>query len=158
MTLGTNLLLALLWAALIGPFTPANLLVGFVIGFVILLACGGKKGGRPRYVRHTKATFVLTFFTIYELIQANIRVAIYTVSSLRSLRPAVLEVPLQPDLTDAEITLLSTLITLTPGTLTLDVADDRSALYVHFMHVDDTDAAIDAIKRGFERRILEVTR
>lgn len=157
MSLGTNLLLALLWAALIGPFSPANLLVGFILGFGVLKLCS-RKESQPEYVRRTWATLLLATFTIYELIVANVRVAIQTLSRLSRLKPAILRVPLEPGLTDTEITLLSSLITLTPGTLTLDVTDDRSALFIHFMHVDDVEEAIASIKYGFERRILEVTR
>lgn len=157
MTLGTNFLLAVLWAVLIGPFTPSNLLIGFVLGYVVLRICGGWRD-RPTYIRRVWAAAALGAFTVYELIVANMRVAWYTISSLEPLRPAVLEAPLEPGLSDGEITLLATLVTLTPGTLTLDVADDRSALYIHFMHVDDADRCIAGIKEGFERRILEVTR
>lgn len=157
MTLGTNLLLAVLWASLIGPFSASNLLVGTIVGYVFLRLCGGRTA-TPTYVRRVLAILKLSVFTVKELIVANIRVAWYTVSNLRTLRPAVLRVPLEPESTDAEITLLSTLITLTPGTLTIDVAEGRDALFVHVMHVDDTAETIREIKQGFERRILEVTR
>lgn len=157
MTLGTNLLLAVLWAALIGPFTPWNVALGFLIGFVVLRLCR-PRGNRPPYARRSLAVLSLAGFTVYELLLANLRVARYTVSHLGTLRPAVLAVPLQPDLSDGEITLLSMLVTLTPGTLTLDVARDRKKMFVHFMHVDDAEQAIRAITEGFERRILEVTR
>ncbi|MGP1272034.1 MAG: Na+/H+ antiporter subunit E [Phycisphaerales bacterium] len=157
MTLGTNLLLALLWAAVIGPFTPANMMVGFVVGYAAMRACSSRVD-RPVYVRRIVAAVVLLFYTAWEIVLANLRVAWYTVSPLRPLRPAVLRVPIQSGMTDGEITLLSGLITLTPGTLTLDVSPDRSALYVHYMHVDDVDAAIESIKHGFERRVLEMTR
>jgi len=58
---------------------------------------------------------------------------------------------------DAGITLLSNLITLTPGTLTLEVAKDRSQLFVHVMNVGDVAAFRRSIQTGFERRILELT-
>ena len=61
-------------------------------------------------------------------------------------------------MTDPEITLLANLITLTPGTLTLDVSADKRQMFVHFMHVDDPAEAVQEIKSGFERRILEATR
>lgn len=60
--------------------------------------------------------------------------------------------------TDLEITLLANLITLTPGTLTLDVAPDRKSLYVHAMFVDDPEQIRAEIKNGMERRLLEVMR
>ncbi len=157
MTLGINLLLALMWASIIGPFSPANLGFGFVIGYVVLRVAAGRNS-RPRYVRQVLATLRLLAFTAVEILIANIRVARYTISSLRTLQPAVLTVPLEDDLTDAEVTLLSILVTLTPGTLTLDVLGENDSMLIHFMHVEDPHESIREIKEGFERRILEVTR
>ena len=54
--------------------------------------------------------------------------------------------------------MLANLITLTPGTLTLDVAPDRKSLYVHAMFVDDPEQIRAEIKNGMERRLLEVMR
>jgi multicomponent Na+:H+ antiporter subunit E len=75
------------------------------------------------------------------------------------MRPGVIAIPLNAR-TDVEITLLANLITLTPGTLSLDVSADRSVLYIHVMYIDndDIDAVRRKIKEGFERRILEVLR
>lgn len=157
MNFGINLLLALLWASIIGPFTPANFAVGFLVGYTVLLLCSGN-GQIPRYSRQVVASIQLTVFTIVELVNANVRVAWYTVSRLSSLQPAVLRVPLEEDLTDAEVTLLAILVTLTPGTLTLDVLGNNEAMLIHFMHVDDPEKSIREVKDGFERRILEVTR
>ncbi|MEL6795579.1 MAG: Na+/H+ antiporter subunit E [Planctomycetota bacterium] len=157
MSLGINLLLALLWASIMGPFSPANLGVGFVFGYIVLRVVGGR-GSRPRYVRQVLATLRLAGFTAVEIVIANVKVAYYTVSRLRNLKPAVLTIPLEKDATDTEVTLLAILVTLTPGTLTLDVIGNNEAMLIHFMHVDDRDEAIREIKQGFERRILEVTR
>jgi multicomponent Na+:H+ antiporter subunit E len=166
MMLVANLLLALAWASLIGPFSPANIVVGFAIGFVVLLvvtgggslAGGAGAGQGSSYFRRSWALVMLIVFAVVELVIANIKVAWYTVTSLRGLRPAVLEIPLEPDLADEEITLLAALITLTPGTLTLDVSEDRRSMFVHFMHVNDAEAEIRSVKEGFERRILAATR
>lgn len=156
MMLTANILLALLWAALTGSFTLLNVAFGFVAGLAVLAWVG--RGRRSGYAHRVVACATLIGFAVYELILANLRVAWYTISNLRDLKPAVLGVPLTEDLSDLEITLLSTLVTLTPGTLTLDLAHDRRRLFVHFMHVNDPDEAIWQIKDGFERRILEVTR
>ena len=55
-------------------------------------------------------------------------------------------------------TFLANSITLTPGTLGLDVSEDRKTLYVHSMWVDDPDEVRREIKQGFERRVLELMR
>jgi multicomponent Na+:H+ antiporter subunit E len=54
---------------------------------------------------------------------------------------------------DAEILLLSMLINITPGSLTLDLSEDRRTLYVHVMHMRSADASRREIKDGYERRV-----
>ena len=49
-------------------------------------------------------------------------------------------------------------ITLTPGTLSLDVSADRSVLYIHAMYIHDVGRFKKEIKQGLERRLLEVLR
>jgi len=73
--------------------------------------------------------------------------------------PAVVAVPLDAE-TDFEITLLANFITLTPGTLSIDVSKDRKTLYVHEVYVEggDTDKVRNQIKNGFEKKILKITR
>lgn len=157
MILAANIAMAVLWAVLVGPFSPANLLVGFVVGFIALrLMTAASK--TSTYAFQSVAVIDLIIFTLWELIKANFKVAWHTVASLSHLRPAILAIPIKDDTTDTEIMLLSNLITLTPGTLTLDVSEDRSKLYVHYMHVGDADSEILAVKRGFERRVRAATR
>ncbi len=152
-----NLLLALLWASTIGPFTPANVGVGFVVGFVVLLLAS-PPGSRDGYSQKFFAAARFLVFLIWELVRANLLVAWWTISPLGRLKPAVLIVPIEEGLTDAEIATLANVITLTPGTLTLDVTPDRRALLVHYMHAPDHEAARREIIDGFQRRLLEVTR
>lgn len=152
-----NVLLALLWASTIGPFTPANVAVGFVVGFVVVML-SSPRGSRESYSRKVFATIRFLVYLLWELVRANGLVAWWTVSPLRRLRPAIVYVPIAPDMTDAEIATLANVITLTPGTLTLDVTEDRRALRVHCMHAPDHDAVRREIRDGFHRRLLEVTR
>jgi multicomponent Na+:H+ antiporter subunit E len=73
--------------------------------------------------------------------------------------PGVVAIPLDAR-TDAEITLLANLITLTPGSVSLDVSEDRRMLYVHAMYIDggDVEAYRRSVKEGLERRVLELLR
>jgi multicomponent Na+:H+ antiporter subunit E len=73
------------------------------------------------------------------------------------MRPGVVALPLEAK-TDGEITLLAGLITLTPGTLSLDVSADRKFLYVHSMYIDDPEREKERLKRRFEKRLLEMLR
>ena len=94
----------------------------------------------------------LAGFFAWELMLANIRVAADVVRPHTTIRPAVVGIPL--DVTsDAEILLLSMLINITPGSVTIDLSDDRRTLYVHVMHITTADATRRDIKNGFERRV-----
>ena len=91
------------------------------------------------------------FFT-WALLLANIRVAVDVLRPRLAIRPAVLAIPL--DVTrDGEILLLSMLINITPGSVTIDLSDDRRTLYVHVMHMTSAEASRREIKDGFERRV-----
>ena len=89
------------------------------------------------------------------LVLANLRVAHDVITPRLYARPAIIAVPLEAR-TDLEITLLANLISLTPGSLSLDVSPDKSCMFVHGMFVDDPEAFRREIKDGFERRIGEL--
>lgn len=150
-----NLLLALVWCAVTASFELPNLLFGFVLGFLSLWTVRyrfeRRAWNRPvRFVR-LAALFLL------ELVLSATRVAKDTLRPRMTFRPAIVAVPLDVK-NELEIMLLANLISLTPGTLSVDVSDDASTLYVHAMNVDDPDALREEIKQGFEHEILEALR
>ncbi len=79
-------------------------------------------------------------------------------SPLQSMRTGIVAVPMEHDLTDLEITTLANLISLTPGTLTLDVSADRRVLFVHAMDASDPEEVRREVKQGFERRVRGLLR
>jgi multicomponent Na+:H+ antiporter subunit E len=139
-----------------GRLTAGNLLIGTVIGYAVLLPAQGALGLRQSLRRMHRAAGLMAFFA-WELVLANLRVARDVVSPRLTMRPGVIAVPLDAR-TDGEILLLANLITLTPGTLSVDVSEDRRVLYVHAMRVPDRVRLVRSIKDGFERRVLEVLR
>jgi multicomponent Na+:H+ antiporter subunit E len=147
-----SILLALAWAALQGRITLANLIAGYAVGYVILslLARGGVMPST--LVSRTRHAIGLAAFFAWELLVANVRVAMDVLRPRTAIRPAVLAIPL--DVTsDGEILLLSMLINITPGSVTIDLSDDRRTLYVHVMHMTSAEASRREIKDGFERRV-----
>lgn len=101
----------------------------------------------------------LFFFFIKELLKANFRIAYDVLTPRYRMTPGVIVYPLEAK-TDLEITMLVSLISLTPGSLTIDVSKDRKTLYFHSMYITNND--LEKVKKdvrdGFERRILEITR
>ena len=152
-----NLMLALAWAFATGLFTVSNLLVGLVIGYLILWFAQPALG-RSSYVIKVPQVGRFALFYLWQLMLANLRIAYDVLTLTHHMRPGVIAVPLEAE-TDAEITLLANLISLTPGTLSLDVSPDRRVLYVHVMYIDDdVEQSRRAIKDGLERRVLQVLR
>jgi multicomponent Na+:H+ antiporter subunit E len=151
-----NVLLALVWAAITGTFTPPNLLFGFVLGFVILLFAR-RVAGSPIYAGKLVQVIALAGYFLWELFLANLRVAFDVITPRAHMRPGVIAIPLDVT-TDTEITILANLISLTPGTLSLDVSADRRTLYIHAMYLDDVEEVRRRIKTGFERRLMAVMR
>lgn len=92
-----------------------------------------------------------------ELVLSALRVAWLVVQPKPRLHPGIIAYPLTVT-TDAQITLLANMITLTPGTLSIDVSDDRRTLYIHAIDVTDREALIGSIAAGFETKILGVLR
>jgi multicomponent Na+:H+ antiporter subunit E len=151
-----NVLLAFVWATLTGQFTLGNVVIGFVLGYGILLL-SQRVVGPSRYFLRVRQLLGFALYYLRELLAANLRVARDVVTPGYSMRPAIVAIPLDAR-TDVEITLLSNLIALTPGSLGLDVSGDRSVLYVHGMFVDDPQAFRRDVKEGLERRLLELLR
>jgi multicomponent Na+:H+ antiporter subunit E len=151
-----NILLALTWAALQGGFSVANLLTGQILGYLILwsLAKGGVLPPSP-YVGKVSRAIGLAGFFLWELIWANFRLALDVATPSYQMKPGIVAIPLDAT-RDAEILLLAMMINLTPGSVALDVSDDRTVMYVHVMYMESPEAARAEIKHGFERRIMEL--
>lgn len=150
-----NLVLAVGWCAITGEINAFNFAAGFLIGYLALYPPPGDVG--TRYFRKMRQLIGFAAFFAAEILLAALRIAYDVLTPTHHMKPAVLAVPLDAE-TDAEITLLANLISLTPGSLSLDVSPDRSTLYVHVMYMDDPKDTIARIKSGFERRVVELLR
>lgn len=150
-----NIILTFVWVALTGEYAKANFLLGLVLGFIALRFTLGKSA--KRYFLFMPRLIGFAAYFIYELVKSNIQVALDVVTPPFYMKPGIVAVPLDAK-TDAEVGLLANLITLTPGTLSLDVSEDRSVLYVHVMYLLDEKQFIEGIKNGFERRLLNLMR
>ncbi|RDI96335.1 Na+/H+ antiporter subunit E [Meiothermus sp. QL-1] len=153
-----NVLLSIFWMLVTESFTLTNFLVGFAIGFLILLLA------RPLFDAPSRRYFALAWklprfvlLMLWEILLSSLRVAQAVLSPNMGIKPGIIAYPLTVE-SDLEITLLANLITLTPGTLSLDVSDDRKVLYVHGMFVDDPQAVVQSIHESLEKAVMEVTR
>ena len=152
----SNILLTIIWVALTGNFTFTNYFFGFLISFFMMwLITSGT--GNAKYFRILPRVISFIFFFLYELLKANLQVAYEVMTPHYNMSPGIVKVPLDVK-TNLEITFLANLISLTPGTLSLDVSEDKKVLYVHSMYITSKESFIRGIKNGFEKRILEILR
>jgi multicomponent Na+:H+ antiporter subunit E len=153
----TNILLSLLWALLTGNVTEGNLALGFLLGYGALWLLNPITGRTDSYFKKTRQTIQFVLFFTKELIVSSWRVATDVIKPLPQMRPGIIGIPLDAE-TDLEITMLANVISLTPGTLSLEVSKDRKTLYIHAMYVINPDDLRVEIKEGLERRLLELLR
>lgn len=151
-----NVLLALIWAAVTGLFSLPNIVFGFLLG-AFALSLIRDQVGTGGYFTRLRRVIMLCLVFLYELVMSSVRVAITVLSPNMNLKPGIFAYRLKVD-HDFEITFLANLITLTPGTLSVDVSDDKRFLYIHALDCSDLEATRHDIATNFERRILEAFR
>lgn len=150
-----NLLLTFIWVALTGGFSFANIFFGFVVGYFLLFVIT-RGAAKARYFKLVPKLISFFFYFVYQLVKANVQVAWEVGTPSFHMKPGIVGVPLDVK-TDGQITMLANLITLTPGTLSLDVSEDKKVLYVYSMYITNREDFIFEIKNGFEKRILEIS-
>ena len=149
-----NIFLAMVWALLQGELTASNIVVGFVIAYVVI-GLNHRVLGSRNYSSKVIQVAAFVAFIAWEILTASLWVAWSVLQPQPRMKPAIVAVPLSVH-NDLGIMLLSNLITLSPGTMTLDLSSDRRTLYVHTISLENPDAFRHKIKAGLERRVLEV--
>jgi len=135
----TVLGLVVMWVALWGQLSIANVLGGTLVALAVLAVAGEVK---PRPVQNFRVVPALRYLATFckQLVMASYQVVLAVLRPDR-VRPGVLAVPLH-HVSDAVATLVGNSITLTPGTLTLEVErhDETAVLYVHALDLSNPDA------------------
>lgn len=149
-----NLLISLAWGVASGDLSTSNLLLGFVVGFGALYAFEAARGADDYHRRAIAALNLAAYFT-YDLIASSVQVAHAVLFPASSIRPGFVEVELDAR-SDVAIMMIANLTSLTPGTLSVDVAPDSRRLLIHAMFAGDPQTVIDAVKLGLEPRVLRV--
>lgn len=151
-----NILLGIAWVLLVGNVEFETFVEGMIIGYLILWISRSALGG-TKYFSKIPVTIKFILYFIKELIMANLKVAFDIITPKDYMKPGIIAVPLDAQ-TDLEITLFANLLTLTPGTLSLDVSSDKKIMYVHALYVKDAESFRNELKNGLEKRLLEVLR
>ncbi|WP_117234667.1 Na+/H+ antiporter subunit E [Vibrio maerlii] len=151
---GWNMLLALAWLVLSGTYTLSNLFGGMILSYVVLAYLVRDVASFGTYFGKGPKMLNFVLFFIWDLVKSNARVAYDVLTPTHLMKPAVIAVPLDIK-SDAGITVLSNLITVTPGSLALDVSTDRKVLFVHLMYFEDEQMHIAEVKK-LEAMVMEI--
>lgn len=151
-----NMVLAFLWMFIKVSYDPISFFKGYIFGLLVILVL--RRYFHSRFYLFRLWSFIkLIFIFIKELILSNVAIVKIVLKPTLDMRPAIFA--MDTELTkDWQITLLSSLITLTPGTLVIDVSEDNKTLFIHAMNIGEVEDEINSIKNSFEKAILEVSR
>ncbi len=151
-----NLFLAFIWMFLQNSWTFITFFVGYLIGLGLLFLLRRFLPGQF-YFRKGIAILALFFLFLRELILSSMAVIKQVIKPKLDIRPGIFAYPTELR-SDWEITTLACLITLTPGTLALEVSPEGNILYIHAMDIEDSKEVVLQIKNTFEKAIMEVSR
>lgn len=149
-----SLLLLFTWLLLVNDLSLGHWLLGGFLGWVIPLLTRPYWVSMPR-LHAPLAALKLLLVVLGDIVVANLEVARLILSPRRALRPAFVEVPMDLD-DELALTLLASITTLTPGTVSADLSEDRRTLLVHGLDVDDEAALIASIKSRYEAPLKEI--
>ena len=141
--------LTVVWVGLWGSVTAANVLGGVAVALLLVTALPLTEVPTAAVVRPLALLRFLAFFAV-DLVRSSLQVAALVLSPRRALRQAVVAVPVR-GASDSLLTLLANAISLTPGTLTLEVDRPGSTLYVHVIDVGEGVEAVRADLLHVER-------
>ncbi len=149
-----SLLLMLLWLLLNNSAAPGHLVLGALSGLLIPLFT---RRFWPERLVVTKPALIVRFSArvMWDIIVANFVVARIVLGPSTAVRPVFVRVPLdvQPEF---PVTVLASVISLTPGTVTADVDRARRYLLVHALSEDDPEALVRQLKTRYEAPIKEI--
>lgn len=149
-----SLLILALWMALAPALTIGQFLLGFVLAIAIPWFTHRLW---PNYPRLRRPFLAVRLFVrvLADIVIANIEVARLVLGPLDRLNPHLIELPL--DIDDPFIaTIFASIITLTPGTVSVDIDRRRRIVLVHALNVTDIPDAIATMKRRYEAPLKEI--
>jgi len=137
-------------------FTLGNFLSGFIVGAIVLFIFRRSLPG-DLYLSRLWGVIDLTLVFLWEVLKANFTVAGLVLAKKIELNPGIVSLPIEIE-SDFGIVVLANMITLTPGSLSVDITPDRKQIILHVLNITSEDEVRREIKETFERRILRITR
>ena len=149
-----SLLLFVIWLLVNNTVAPGHLLLATFLAIVIPLMTAGMQTPQPKF-RKPLLTVKYILMVLWDIIVANLEVALLVLGPSKKLVPAFIAVPLDIQ-HEFPITILASTVSLTPGTVSAEISEDRQWLYVHVLHLRNKDQLITSIKQRYEQPLKEI--
>jgi multicomponent K+:H+ antiporter subunit E len=149
-----SLLLLIVWLLLNNTVAPGHLVLGAFLAIAIPLLTSGMQDPQPSF-RKPLSSIRYVFMVIGDIIVANFEVALLVIGPSRKLNPAFVAVPIEIK-HELPITILASTVSLTPGTVSAEISEDKQWLYVHVLNLTNKDELITSIKQRYERPLMEI--
>lgn len=149
-----SLLLFAVWLLLNNTVAPGHIVLATFLAIVIPLITSGMQDSQPSFHKPL-VTLRYVVMVIGDIIVANFEVAALVIGPNKKLNPAFIAVPIEIE-HELPITILASTVSLTPGTVSAEISEDKQWLYVHVLHMTDKDELIALIKQRYERPLREI--
>ncbi|MDP6279480.1 MAG: Na+/H+ antiporter subunit E [Nitrospinota bacterium] len=143
--------ISVIWLLLKGDGSPGNFFVGLILAMILIYFLRRTYHQERSFRRVGDIAHFLINFT-RELIVANIQVLKIVLSPRINIRPGIIAFKTECK-TPLGITLLANSITLTPGTLSVDISEDQTTIFIHTLDIENPDQVRDGIRRGLEEPV-----
>jgi multicomponent Na+:H+ antiporter subunit E len=144
-TLRVTLLIAF-WLLAWGEVSVANVASGLVLAPALLLAFPPRRRTTGAHLISPIGVARLLLYVLGQLVTSNVLVAREVVSRRSRIRAGVIAYPVQHP-SDEVLTLITNILALTPGTMTVEATTDPAVIYVHFLLLSDLEGARRAVAR-----------
>ncbi|BFM49807.1 Na+/H+ antiporter subunit E [Marinomonas sp. THO17] len=149
-----SVLLFVVWLLLNNSMSAGHIVLALFFAIGIPLLINSMHDQHPKILKPWKAIgYVL--MVMKDIVVANVEVALWIIGPVKKLKPGFVAIPIKIE-SDLGITILASTVSLTPGTVSAEVSQDKQWLYVHALHVESEQDLIDSVKQRYEMPIKEI--
>ncbi|TDO95914.1 Na+/H+ antiporter subunit E [Marinomonas balearica] len=149
-----SLLLFVVWLMLNNSASVGHIVLALFFAITIPLLTSGMRDEKQKIKRPFLAVRYF-FMVLGDIITANFEVAWLVVGPLKKLQPGFIAIPIDIE-SDLGITILASTVSLTPGTVSAEISEDKQWLYIHALHLTNEKELVDTVKTRYENPIKEI--
>lgn len=149
-----TVLLFVVWLLLNNSMSVGHIVLALFFAITIPMLVNGMRDEHPKILKPWKA-ICYVLMVMKDIVVANVEVALWIIGPVKKLKPGFVAIPINIQ-SDLGITILASTVSLTPGTVSAEVSEDKQWLYIHALHLDNESELIETVKQRYEKPIKEI--